>query len=600
MPMLINYVLCFGVLVVNAIAEITSSSASTGSTLVSISKSIPPEIFSLNGLLDEQCVSGASFSSALIPEFFQGWEVLQACSHQVHLLPGETAEEMIINYAMVANTKCTGSETTCNPGLVQWSKNRRGEELEFESISLPAYSGGLHRLGMMQSPRSMAITSGRITKETSKYLLLKFNFGNPTTNIYQAPDLWNAKIGGLVSGDVVKYRVPGSPRFYEFVVGGRPSFQHQKITPIHSNEIRIQKPVVTIGLAADVGQTSASNATLQGLKMLDAAAILLAGDLSYADGFLYAWDRFGILLEASYGPSVPTISCPGDHEVWFGEQFVQYAARYEPLGRGYHSHDVADFVHVVSINTYEPFVNGTSQYRWLENDLATVDRKQTPWVIVIGHDPIYYSNQQYSKYAEFPDARISMLQDHLGVLFHRYGVNMYLNGHVHAYERTKPIFQNTSNPCGTTYITAGDGGNYEGKNSNWLDKPEWSAFRSDIFGFGSISFANATHALFEWYGTNCQNATSKIPCAVNDDDEHSLLDSAWITREKLECLTTTPTPTTIEEGNSSAGHRHSRYFVLFVSVASLIVAGILIGKYLPKITARVNGSKRSTEGYNPI
>lgn len=272
--------------------------------------------------------------------------------------------------------------------------------------------------------------------ETSKYLS-KFDFGNSTMNIYQAPDLWNTRIEGLISGVVVKYRGPGSPRFYEFVS--------------HRNEIRKQNPIVTLGLAADVGQTSASNVTLQGLKTLDAAAILLAGDLSYADGFLYAWDCFGILLKASYGPLVPTYH----FLCWRSRGLVWRTVRsiYHMLWTV-----GANFVHVVSINTYEPFVNGTSQYRWLKNDLATVDHKQTPWVIVMGHHPMYYSYQQYSKYSEFPDTWISLLQDHLEVLFHRYRVDMYLNGHAHAYKQTKPIFQNVSHPCGTTYITTGDGG----------------------------------------------------------------------------------------------------------------------------------------------
>ena len=107
--------------------------------------------------------------------------------------------------------------------------------------------------------------------------------------------------------------MPGSPKIYRFSVGG-----------LEKN---------TLGLAADVGQTSASNTTLQGLRVLGANSVFLAGDLSYADGFLYAWDRFGIFQEASYGSVVPTIACPGDHEVWFGEQFVHYSARFAPNGR---------------------------------------------------------------------------------------------------------------------------------------------------------------------------------------------------------------------------------------------------------------------------
>ena len=86
----------------------------------------------------------------------------------------------------------------------------------------------------------------------------------------------------------------------------------------------------------------------------------------------------------------------------------------------------------------------------------------------MGHDPMYWSNKQYSHQARFPDLRTDLLKESLEEFWHRYRVDIYLNGHVHAYERTIPIYRNTSNSCGTVYITAGDGGNYEGKQSDWV------------------------------------------------------------------------------------------------------------------------------------
>lgn len=35
-------------------------------------------------------------------------------------------------------------------------------------------------------------------------------------------------------------------------------------------------------------------------------------------------------------------------------------------------------------------------------------------------------------------------------------------GHVHAYERTNPVYDYTVNKCGSVHITIGDGGNSEG------------------------------------------------------------------------------------------------------------------------------------------
>ena len=46
-------------------------------------------------------------------------------------------------------------------------------------------------------------------------------------------------------------------------------------------------------------------------------------------------------------------------------------------------------------------------------------------------------------------------------LFYQYRVDFVLNGHVHAYERTHPMYNYTVDQCGPVYLTMGDGGNVE-------------------------------------------------------------------------------------------------------------------------------------------
>jgi acid phosphatase len=62
----------------------------------------------------------------------------------------------------------------------------------------------------------------------------------------------------------------------------------------------------------------------------------------------------------------------------------------------------------------------------------------------VGHHPVYssgfYGNDQAA-------------QRRLAPLFRRYGVALYINGHEHHYERSKPI-------DGTTYLVVGGGGAY--------------------------------------------------------------------------------------------------------------------------------------------
>ena len=42
------------------------------------------------------------------------------------------------------------------------------------------------------------------------------------------------------------------------------------------------------------------------------------------------------------------------------------------------------------------------------------------------------------------------------------GVDIVLNGHVHAYERTLPVYGFKANACGMIHLNLGDGGNREG------------------------------------------------------------------------------------------------------------------------------------------
>jgi len=70
------------------------------------------------------------------------------------------------------------------------------------------------------------------------------------------------------------------------------------------------------------------------------------------------------------------------------------------------------------------------QIAWLKNDLKKVDRSKTPWVIAMAHRPMYSSQK-------------SSYQRHLRNAFEKImidgGVDMYLAGHIHWYERMHPL-----------------------------------------------------------------------------------------------------------------------------------------------------------------
>jgi acid phosphatase len=65
-----------------------------------------------------------------------------------------------------------------------------------------------------------------------------------------------------------------------------------------------------------------------------------------------------------------------------------------------------------------------AQYKWLQQDLASVDRRKTPWVIVMSHRPMYSSaSSSYQK----------NVRDAFEGLLLQYGVDAYLSGYVRCF-----------------------------------------------------------------------------------------------------------------------------------------------------------------------
>merc|ERR1712048_1450025 len=101
--------------------------------------------------------------------------------------------------------------------------------------------------------------------------------------------------------------------------------------------------------------------------------------------------------------------------------------------------------------------------KWLLKDLAAVNRSRTPWLILGWHKPWYTSNGHHTM-EEAQNMRLG-LED----VLHKAEVDVVLNGHVHAYERTTPVYKNKTMECGgTIFLTIGDGGNREGYANPWV------------------------------------------------------------------------------------------------------------------------------------
>ena len=168
--------------------------------------------------------------------------------------------------------------------------------------------------------------------------------------------------------------------------------------------------------------------------------------------------------------------------------FTAFDARFRmPSGRGsggarsmWYSVDVGG-VHIVSIDTEtdfpgaaEAFMSGWGdQLAWLRADLAAF-RASSPdgWLVAIGHKPMYSSAPGYVGSAE----TLNLLAT-FEPLFAEHGVDLYLAGHQHGYERSAPVVRQQPAPPsaagtrgnGTVHIVAAVPGGGCGITADWAN-----------------------------------------------------------------------------------------------------------------------------------
>ncbi|CAJ1886099.1 unnamed protein product [Sphenostylis stenocarpa] len=322
--------------------------------------------------------------------------------------------------------------------------------------------------------------------------------------LYKSGEIHDVVIGPLNPNSIYYYRLgdPPSSQTYNF-----------KTPP---SQLPIKFAVV-----GDLGQTGWTRSTLDHVDKSNYDMLLLPGDLSYADVIQNLWDSFGGLVEplASQRPWMVT---QGNHEVEkipviHQTPFTAYNSRwhmpFEESGSNsnlYYSFDVAG-VHVIMLGSYTQFDSSSPQYSWLQSDLRKVNRRNTPWILVLIHAPWYNSNTAHQGEPESVQMKASM-ED----LLYQARVDVVFAGHVHAYERFTRVYKDKPNNCAPVHITIGDGGNREGLATRYRNPmPSISMFREASFGHGVLEVVNASHAQWTWHR--------------NDNDEAIVSDSIWLT-----------------------------------------------------------------------
>jgi hypothetical protein len=135
--------------------------------------------------------------------------------------------------------------------------------------------------------------------------------------------------------------------------------------------------------------------------------------------------------------------CSSDHknQIPYSNRFHMPSKQSNGYLNSWYSFNYA-FIHVISLSCESDFPNApsgnlidtTTQINWLKNDLASVNRLVTPWVIVQCHRP-WKGSVSIADVLEGGVINCPACQSAFEQILIEYNVDMYLTGHVHWYER---------------------------------------------------------------------------------------------------------------------------------------------------------------------
>ena len=211
--------------------------------------------------------------------------------------------------------------------------------------------------------------------------------------------------------------------------------------------------------------------------------------------------------------SIPYMAMAGNHE--YTDKFANYIARFNYAGdsQNFWYTFTSGFARFVVFTTEFWFSEYTHlldpQLTWLTSALtrSTEDISQYPWLIVMTHRPLYCC--QKAKKSDC-NADAEVLQEALEKLIYDSDVDLYINGHVHNYQRTTPVHKGSAvdasdlshfvNPGAPIYITTGGSGCDDG--NSVLDTKhaqDWYVTGTSDLSFGYLSVYNSTHLGYKQY-----------------------------------------------------------------------------------------------------
>ncbi|XP_010258053.1 PREDICTED: probable inactive purple acid phosphatase 1 [Nelumbo nucifera] len=265
------------------------------------------------------------------------------------------------------------------------------------------------------------------------------------------------------------------------------------------------------------GSLNTTHQLIRDLKNID--IIFHIGDICYANGYLSQWDQFTAQVEPITS-KVPYMIASGNHErdwpgtgSFYGNMDsggecgvpaeTMFYTPAENRAKFWYSTDYGMF-HFCIADTEHDWREGTEQYKFIENCLASADRQKQPWLIFLAHRVLGYSSGSF--YAEEGSFEEPMGRESLQKLWQKYKVDIAVYGHVHNYERTCPIYENIctnkekshyQGPLnGTIHVVAGGGG------ASLADfttiQTKWNYYKDHDFGFIKLTAFDHSNLLFEY------------------------------------------------------------------------------------------------------
>ena len=150
---------------------------------------------------------------------------------------------------------------------------------------------------------------------------------------------------------------------------------------------------------------------------------------------------------------VPLYPCIGNHEKNHAFYYRYFSL---PKPEYYYSFRYGNG-EFFSLDTNKPVDAPSEQYKWLDKALAASEAK---WKVVFHHHPCYTSDSDdYGNTEKTNSTHGAPKHKALIALYEKHGVDLSMNGHIHAYERTWPIRAGkVDSKAGVTYVTSGGGG----------------------------------------------------------------------------------------------------------------------------------------------